>query len=212
MNKRILIISIVVLAIIGIVAIVIFTGNDNAKKVEQENIEEENGTSKLEKIQEKILSTQNYSISLTLNNDNYKIISKNGNSVKIEVKDEGKEKSYIVKNGNTYLLSENSQKYNEYENNTSMLNTFESNIQDILKRKYAIGTESIENKEYRYEEFENTSAFLINYKGNVDNNNTKTRLYFEGNNLKYVKTYVGKIEQLLKVNLEFNTQKGEYDV
>ena len=33
---------------------------------------------------------------------------------------------------------------------------------------------------------------------------TKTRLYFEGNNLKYIKTYIGDIEQLLKVEMSYN--------
>lgn len=46
--------------------------------------------------------------------------------------------------------------------------------------------------------------FLINYKATIDDSKTKTRLYFEGNNLKYIKTYIGDIEQLLKVEMSYN--------
>lgn len=46
--------------------------------------------------------------------------------------------------------------------------------------------------------------FLINYKATIDESKTKTRLYFEGNNLKYIKTYIGDIEQLLKVEMSYN--------
>ena len=46
--------------------------------------------------------------------------------------------------------------------------------------------------------------FLINYKATIDDSKTKTRLYFEGNNLKYIKTYIGYIEQLLKVEMSYN--------
>ena len=89
----------------------------------------------------------------------------------------------------------------EYKNTTSMLYEFENNLDNVTKLKFITGTEKIEDKNYIYEEFNGTSEFLINFKSTIDKSKTKTRFYFDGNELKYIKTYVGNIEQLLKVEI-----------
>ena len=202
MNKKVIIGIISVIVVVTIIGLVLVLQNSNKGKKE-EKVEDDNSISKLENMKDKILKNNNYTFSVKLNEDNYKIITKNGDSAKIEINDEGKEETYIVKNGNTYIKTANATEYREYKNNITMLNSLENNLQDVLKRNCTTGNETIDNKEYKYEEYKNTSVFLINYKGNVDERNTVTRFYFDGNELIYIKTSVGKIDQLLKVELIF---------
>ncbi|MBO6232563.1 MAG: hypothetical protein J6N78_00620 [Clostridia bacterium] len=209
-NKKIIIgisIAVIIIAIvIGIILISEANGNSSSNKSVNYGIDS------LVSFSDKIAKTPNYSFETTLNEENYKTISKNNDSVKIEVEDEGDKQTYIINGNTTYLLSENTKKYTKYSNNTSMLNDLENKLKEIQRKTFNTGKEEIDGKEYSYEEFEKTSAFLINFKRTVDNSNTKTRFYFENGNLKYIRTYVGEVQQLLKVKLEFNNQNGKYDI
>lgn len=211
MNKRkkIIIITAVIISIIliivGTVCLILGNNQEEEKIIEAQ---EENGESRLIAIRDKMLETKNYYVSLTLNEDNKKVVIKNDKQAKVITLDEGEKNTYIIKDNNTYVLSDNSKTVSEYKNSIALLNDFTNRIDKVLAKKYAIGKENIEGKEYRYEEFEQTSAFIINYKRNIDESTTKTRIYFEGNNIKYIKTYVGEIEQLLKVEMNFDDQSN----
>jgi len=213
-NKKIIIaIIIVALIVIATICTIIILNNQHQEEVEQADIEEENGVSKLENLADKMEQTQNYRVSLTLNKDNSRTTSKNGDMAKIEINDEGEKNTYIVKDNTTYMLVEESKKYYEYKNNISLLNDFENKTNEMINRNYTTGKENIEGKEYKYEEFKNISVFIINYKNTIDDSDTKTRLYFDGTDLKYIKTYVGDVEQLLKVDMTFNNQKdSDYEI
>ena len=208
-KKKIIIIAVIVAIIIALgVTIFVFSNKGEEQKVEQANIKEEDGTSRLVELKENMQKTDNYSVELKLNDENKRTTSRKDNSAKVEIIDEGEKSTYIVKDNTTYLLVDSTKKYYEYKNTAALLNDFANKIDEMLKGNFKTGTEQIDGQEYRYEEFERTSAFLINYKGNVDDLTTKTRLYFDGNKLKYIKTYVGDVEQLLKVNFEFNNQNS----
>lgn len=207
-NKKIIIAIIVVaLIIIATVCTIIILNNQHNEEVQQAEIEEENGVSKLESLSKKMEDTQNYRVSLTLNKDNSRVTSKKGDMAKIEVNDEGEKNTYIVKENTTYLLVEESKKCYEYKNNISYLNDFENKTDEMINKNFTTGKETINGKEYKYEEFKNISTFIINYKSTIDDSDTKTRLYFDGTDLKYIKTYVGDVEQLLEVEMTFNNQK-----
>lgn len=203
-KKKVIIAVVVIAIIIAIAVILVVNSQGDAQRINEANTQEEEGISKLISLKEKLEETQNYTISLTLNDDNKRITTRKDEKAKIEILDEGQKTTYIVKDKTTYLLSDKTKKYYEYQNTMSLLNDFLNNIDDIVSRNYTIGTEEIEGKEYRYEEFEKTSSFIINYKSQIDNLSTKTRVYFDGNDLKYIKTYIGDVEQLLKVDIKLN--------
>lgn len=205
-DKKLVIGIIIAALIVMVISTVVILNNGPQKEIEQANEEEDNGISKLESLSEKMEKEKNYSVSLTLNGENSRTTSKKDDKTKIEINDEGEKNTYIVKDGTTYLLVDESKKYYEYKNNVSMLNDFENRTDEILTKHYTTGKEKIEGKEYKFEEFKNTSAYIINYKSDINDSDTKTRLYFDGNNLKYIKTYVGDVEQLLKVDMTFNNQ------
>lgn len=202
MKKRnIIILSIiVVIAIVAIICFVIGANNNNEKITEQQ---QEEGISKLTPIYEQLNQASSYTFNLKLNDENQMRISKKDEKAYVDTYDEGEHDSYIVKEDNTYLLVEKTKKYYKYENNSTNLTKVTLNMEELLEKEFTTGKEKIENKEYRYEEFMEVYPFIINYKKNIDESTTKTRLYFEGKDLKYIKTYVGDVEQLLKVEISY---------
>lgn len=202
-KKTIIIISLiisVILIVAGVVCLVIANNMDEGEKEIQQL--EDDGITKLSLLKDKIEETQKYKITFTLNDENYKIITKNGEQAQIEIIDGGNKTTYTIKDGSTFLKINDEEEEFEYKDNTSFLNEFENNLNFVLTKDCIVGTENMDNKKYRYEEFPNTSIFVLNYKGNIDLDNTKTRFYFDGDDLKYIKTYIGEIEQLLKIDLE----------
>lgn len=210
-NKKLIIGIISVLVIIAIIIAIVMLTNNGGKESNTQ-IGKSYGIDSLEEVYNKLQDIKNYSFNTKLNDENYKNTSRNNDSLKIEIADEGKNQTYIVKNENTYFLNEKTKKYYEYNDNTSMLNDLENKVKDLLKNNFNEGTENINGKDYTYQEFEKTSPFLINFKRKYDNYNTKTRFYFADGNLQYIRTYVGEVQQLLKVDLEFNNQKDSYKI
>ena len=204
-KKNIIIISLVISALLiiaGVICIVISSNPEGGNQAEQNQGQTSNTESKLNSILNKIEETKKYTLKLTLNNDNYKVITRNGEQAKIEIVDGGVKTTYTITDGNTYLKTEDSEEEYEYKNNISLLNDFENNLDLLLVKKFTVGTENIDNKNMNFEEFSKTSAFVLNYKSIINEAETKTRFYFDGNSLKYIKTYVGDIQQLLKVELD----------
>ncbi|MBO4293696.1 MAG: hypothetical protein J5881_04860 [Clostridia bacterium] len=205
-------IGIILALVLTAIVVVVGVFTNNGTNQSETKVEKNYGISYIEDLYNKLQETENYSFNTILNEENYKKISRNKDSAKIEIEDEGTAQTYIVKNENTYLLTEKNKKYYEYNNNTSILNDLENKVKDLLKNKFNEGTENINGKDYTYQEFEKTSSFLINFKKNYDNYNAKTRFYFADGNLHYIRTYVGEVQQLLKVELEFNNQKEGYKI
>ena len=201
-KKKIIIISIIaILLIIAVALVIIFSSNkSNSTKIQ----EQDTGISRIKEIFSKLEENPTYTFKTMLNDENQLVIARKENKAYVEVVDEGEKNTYIVDNNNTTVLVDRTKKYYTYENNNTYLTKVTNNMRQLLKQDYVSGMEKIDNKEYYYEEYAQSYPFLINYKATIDDSKTKTRLYFEGNNLKYIKTYIGDIEQLLKVEMSYN--------
>ena len=201
-KKKIIIISIIaILLIIAVALVIIFSSNkSNSTKIQ----EQDTGISRIKEICSKLEENPTYTFKTMLNDENQLVIARKENKAYVEVVDEGEKNTYIVDNNNTTVLVDRTKKYYTYENNNTYLTKGTNNMRQLLKQDYVSGMEKIDNKEYYYEEYAQSYPFLINYKATIDESKTKTRLYFEGNNLKYIKTYIGDIEQLLKVEMSYN--------
>lgn len=201
-KKKIIIISIIaILLIIAVALVIIFSSNkSNSTKIQ----EQDTGISRIKEICSKLEENPAYTFKTMLNDENQLVIARKENKAYVEVVDEGEKNTYIVDNNNTTVLVDRTKKYYTYENNNTYLTKVTNNMRQLLKQDYVSGMEKIDNKEYYYEEYAQSYPFLINYKATIDESKTKTRLYFEGNNLKYIKTYIGDIEQLLKVEMSYN--------
>ena len=82
-NKKIIILCVAIaLIVITVVTIVILSSKGEEQKVEQANIQEEDGTSKLTTLRDTMKQNANYSVSLKLNDENKRTTIRENNNAK----------------------------------------------------------------------------------------------------------------------------------
>ena len=119
-NKKIIlitIISIIAIILIGTLIYFLFIKDDNTNNIAK--------NSKLEKINEKINQNEKYSISIE--GDKNKIYySKNANMAYTDSEYDGQNSKFLVKDGNTYLIQDDTKRYFTYTNNEIDLTKYSS--------------------------------------------------------------------------------------
>ena len=90
----------------------------------------------------------------------------------------------------------------------------EDAISDLLERTCTTGTEKVFGKKYDYEEYNGSSAFLLTNLRDVNEENIKTKLYFDKNdNLKYIKTIYGENEEeLLNIDIKYEVEDSIFEI
>ena len=74
------------------------------------------------------------------------------------------------------------------------------------------GREKIDGKTYRYEEYKSVSYFLINTDNPVSEENTNTRFYFDGDDLKYIRTIMGEESELVQVDTSYQVDDSIFEI
>lgn len=204
-NKKTIIIAIiaavVVLAIAG-VAIFAINNNEGAQVGQDKTIKLYNELTKKEK----------YNFNTFLNEENKLYYSKDKDTAYVDTIYEGEESKFVVKDGNSYLLDDEYKVYYTYKNNEMDLKKIERQLEEVKELEYVAGKEKIDNKEYKYEEYAITTEFLFKYFENTEANNGKTRFYYDGDKLVYIKTMVGNYEELLKVDISYNVNSKLFEI
>ena len=120
--------------------------------------------------------------------------------------------STLSKDGYLYYIIHNEQEYYVLNNEGETdINILENAFSQIENSKYNKGKEEIQGKTYYYEEYEDITEFLMN--PNVqENEKIKTRFYFEGNKIKYIKNIVGTDTEILNVGCEFTSNKDNFTI
>ena len=208
MDKRKKIILFTIIAIITIVIVAIGT----YFIIKQNKSNEEIG--KLNNYYDKLVNTDSYSFSTTLDDKNNVYYCKSDGKAYIDSNYKGQNSKYLIKDKNTYLLKNDSKIYYSYLNNEIDLYKIELQIKDIKEDNQGIvGKEKIENKTYNYEEFKGISGFYIGDTSNIDEENVKTRFYFKGDNLAYIKTIISDDnQQLLKIDYSEKVDSGLFEI
>lgn len=206
-NKKILIAIISIILILAIIFGIVFLVSKN----KQGNTNEIQEAQKTEKVYEEVSKANQITFTCTLDDKNKEtIIVKDNNAYKETTKD-GKTSRYIVKDGNTYFLDEDSKKYYTYNNNTSILIELKQQLEKLQDLSKEAGKERIKGKNYSYEEFKKYQGFLINNKIAVtDLTKAKTRIYYDNDKIVYIKTIAGDEEELLKVDISYNQVNDDY--
>ncbi|MEI3395086.1 MAG: hypothetical protein V8R82_05185 [Clostridia bacterium] len=206
-NKKILIIVISIILVLAVILGIIFLVSKN----KQGNTNEIQEAQKTEKVYEEVSKANQITFTCTLDDKNKEtIIVKDNNAYKETTKD-GKTSRYIVKDGNTYFLDEDSKKYYTYNNNTSILIELKQQLEKLQDLSKEAGKERIKGKNYSYEEFEQYQGFLINNKIAVtDLTKAKTRIYYDNDKIVYIKTIAGDEKELLKVDISYNQVNDDY--
>lgn len=155
----------------------------------------------INELYESLKQEQAYSINLTLDENNKSLYAKQSNIAYLDDILNGVETEMLIKNGNTYLIKDEDKVYYVFKNNETNLNKIEDILEALKDKEYQTGEEEIDNKSYSYIEFNQLTDFAIMNTSNIKSDTKKTRLYFDGKDLKYIKTIAGNKEELLKVTI-----------
>ena len=176
-------------------------------------------TQKLSKIYEDLNSSQTYQFEWEQNNSNKTIIARNEDKTLIDQyskEDDTANQSHtktLIKDNVTYLILPDRKEYYVYEGNNVDQTFLTDGIKDIMSKEHTNGTEKVRGKKYDYEEYDGSSMFLLSNSLNLDENDVKTRFYFDKKgNLVYIKTIYGDQHELLKVSLNKSVDSSVFDI
>ena len=206
-NKRINLI-VIILVIIGIIFFVSkIVGNKNSKVQE------------LAKVYNKLNSSQAYQFKWEQNDNNKTIIIKDGYKTLIDQYSKEEDSATqnhtktLIKENSTYLILPDRKEYYIYEGNNVDQTFLIDGIKEIMGKEYTKGTEKVKGKKYKYEEYSGSTMFLLSNSLNLDENDVKTRFYFDSkDNLVYIKTIYGDNHELLKVSLTNDIDSSVFEI
>lgn len=206
-NKRINLI-VIILVIIGIIFFVNkIVGNKNSKVQE------------LAKVYNKLNSSQAYQFKWEQNDNNKTIIIKDGDKTLIDQYSKEEDSATqnhtktLIKENSTYLILPDRKEYYIYEGNNVDQTFLIDGIKEIMGKEYTKGTEKVKGKKYKYEEYSGSTMFLLSNSLNLDENDVKTRFYFDSkDNLVYIKTIYGDKHELLKVSLTNDIDSSVFEI
>lgn len=220
-KKKIILISViavlVILVIVGVVCYFVLNNNSNNSNNNNNTSEIKTENSKVNKLYEELQSKDTFSFKVTLDDNNSMYYAKSGNTAYTDTIHDGKESKYVIRDGNSYLLMDNIKTYYTYSNNSVNLNRVLEQLSEIKDLGYQEGKEEVNNKKYNYEEFTGLTNFAIGdftEDGNFteDSENVKTRFYFDGNDLVYIKTIEGDKQELLKVDISYDVDQNLFQI
>lgn len=210
MNKKKLVIIILIIAAVSISIIGVII-NKQAKK------------SKLSNIYEKMIENKTYTFTrYDLEEKNKIITSRKKDKTLIDMYNSGEHLSTLILEGDTYLIFHENEEYFVYTNNNKDEELLTSELAEIAKLEYTVGKEKIYGKSYKYEEYKGVSNFLIYSENNMDISTIKTRFYFKGKELVYLKTIYEtinqetgerkQVEELQNIKVEYEVQDGIFNI
>lgn len=213
MNKKtiiILTISVIVILIIAGLIWFFVVNKNNSNNQSQETPAQE---SKTQKIYDELKNSEAYQFTRKIDDNNQVLIAKKGDRAYEKEIFKGSETNYLVKDGDLYLLSATNQRYYIYQNNDEILNLIVNAFSKIENKTYTEGKEEINGKKYNYEEFQGIQEFLVDSNlYSADETNIKTRFYYSGNDLKYIKTITENNEELLEIKIEYEADDSLFEI
>ena len=210
-KKKIIVISIVSIVIIALIVglIIFFAARNNSG---EETITIASNSSKIAKLYDDLSKEQSFSFTTTLDDNNKEIYAKNGNTAYTDTIYDGEESKYVIRDGNSYLLRDSDKVYYTYQNNEVNLNKVLEQLNEIKDTELVEGKEESEGKNYNYEEYIGITNFAMKLTDENNSENVKTRFYFDGNDLVYIKTIVGNSQELLSVEISKNVDSNLFEI
>lgn len=172
--------------------------------------------SKLLKVYNKMIENQTYCFTRYDFEEKNKLITyrKNGKTL-IDMYNSGEHLSTLVLEGDTYLVFHKNKEYFVYPNNNMDEEILTATLKSITELEPTTGKEKIYGKTYKYEEYNGISDFLITSTNNMLADSIKTRFYFKGNELVYLKTIYNFVDEETGEKMqgeELQTVSVEYEV
>lgn len=195
-----LFISILIIVVI-IIVISKLTGN------KQEEIK------KLAQLYEELNASQTYLFEMEQSKDNKTIMAKNGEKTIIDQYSKDSHTTTIVKDNNTYLVLHDREEYYVYEQNNVEQTILTDGLSEIASKEFTTGTEKVKGKKYSYEEYAGSTMFMISTTLDANEEDIKTRFYFDNdNNLVYIRTIKGATQELLKIKIEKEVNDSIFEI
>ena len=204
-KQKIFIISVCIIVAIIVIGLIVYVVTKNEQETASEN--------RLANMYNKMTQNQTYSITIQLNDNNKYTVSKKGDIANIDTYNDGSHTTNIVKDGNTYLLMYNTKRYYTYQNNVTGLGEISNQLNEIIQsQEPEKGQEEVNGKKYRYEEYKGVSDFLMNTDEGISEEDTNTRFYFDGDDLKYIRTIMGDKSELISVDVSYNVDDSIFEI
>lgn len=206
-KKKIILVTViailVLLVVAGIICYVVSNNNNS-------NAQGQSNNSNIFSLYNELQQKSGYSVSLSKDENNKMYFVKKDNETYIDTIYNGVESKYIIKDGNTYLLMDDSKTYYTYSNNQIDLNKITNTLNTIKDLEYQKGKEEVNGKNYNYEEYEALTDFALEDFSN--DRNIRTRFYFDNNDLVYIKTISDEKEELLSFELSDGVDDNLFEI
>ena len=190
-KKKKMIIIIVAIVVVALITLGVILTNKSNKVISNTKAE-----TKVSTLYNKIKNIDTYSFNFTADDNSKVFYAKSGEKAYMDTKYNGSETKYIIKDGNSYLIKDSDKRYYTYTNNNIDLDLVSNILADLINLEHNDGKEEIDGKSYNYEEYSVLTNIAISDFSNETN--IKTRLYFKGKDLVYIKTISDRKQELLK--------------
>ena len=208
-KKRIISLIIIIFVIIGIIFVISKIIGNKKNKIQE-----------LSKIYEDLNSSQTYQFEWEQNANNKTIMAKDGEKILIDQYSKEEDSTIqnhsktLIKDNVTYLILPDRKEYYVFEgNNIDQTSFLTDGIKEVISKEYSKGTEKIRGQKYDYEEYNGSSMFMVSNSLNIEENDIKTRFYFDKKgNLVYIKTLYGDKHELLKVSLKKEVEDSIFEI
>ena len=174
----------------------------------------DNNTHRLEEIYEKLSSSSSYCFQMEQeNNKNKTIMAKKDDKSIIDQYSADSHIATLEKDNCSYLILYDREEYYVYGSSNIEQNILIDGIKEIVDKPYTKGKEKIMGKQYKYEEYNGSSTFMISSTLDLNEEDIKTRFYFDSKgNLVYIKTLHGDQQELLKVSLTTEVDDSLFEI
>ena len=208
MSKKTKIILISVIAVVLVILIAVgiwFFTRPNGENGQNSN-------DKLSKLYETLQNKDSYSYTSTLDDNNQFYYTKYDGKAYTKTNYNGNESVFLIRDGNSYLIRDTSKTYYTYANNEIDLYKIELALSELVGTEHGTGNEEIDGKNYDYEEYTGATTLALMSTSSVDEEEVKTRFYFKGDDLVYIKTIAGETQELLKIEISDEVDTSLFEI
>lgn len=167
----------------------------------------------------KICDNQDFTFSMEEQSEDIKYnvsMAQRGTDVCIDMYTDNEHTTTLVLEKNAYFIMHDSEEYYEYSSDDIDADIIISSLKKMTQKSYITGREEINGKTYYYEEYENNDTDFLIFVNINEDSTVKTRFYFDGNDIAYIKNIVTtddeQQEELLKITLEYDVQEELFEI
>ena len=147
----------------------------------------------------------------------YKVsMAQRNKDISIDMYSDEEHTTTLVLENESYYIMHNDKEYYDFGDEKVDSDLVIGSLENISKNDYISGKEEIFGTTYYYEEFNNEDMDFLIYANINESSNVKTRFYFKGNDICYIKNYIqnedSEQEELIKTNLIFNIDEALFNI